>query len=76
MESKEYQIEGGSMQCLDLLQSILQQSRLFPEFDTQCLKTLQRRLFSPPTLPVFYRHYNAILPVPFIPALFRKLFVF
>lgn len=48
MESKEYQIEGGSMQRLDLLQSILQQSRLFPEFDTQCLKTLQRRLFFSP----------------------------
>ena len=76
MGSEEYQIEGGSMQRLDLLQSILQQSRLFPEFDTQCLKTLRRRIFSPPNLPVFYRDYRAILPVPFVPVLFRKLFVF
>lgn len=48
MESEEYQIEEG-LQCLDLLQSILQQSRFFSELDTQCLKTLQRT-FSPPTL--------------------------
>lgn len=32
MESEEYQIEGGNMECLDLLRCGL--PRLFPEFNS------------------------------------------
>lgn len=40
MGSEEYQIKGGNMKCLDLLQNILQQYQLLTECDDQCMKTM------------------------------------